>query len=166
MRRFLFWPILTTVLLLGCKSTGTTAPPPPVNPADPRLAKVHAVFLGDFGGQEGSALVREKIRASLAQWGRFRPVESATAAEAVLTGVAGFEVNPIPVQGENGYVSGGGEDYRGLALLRIVESASGETLWRFEYRRHTGGDSSASSRVAIQFTEDLKRAVAAIDSTP
>jgi len=161
--------LATLAIVSGISFACVSAPPAPAaaaGRADPRLREVKTLFLGDFGTQEGGDLVREKIRNALEVWGRFRPIESTEGADAIVTGVAGFERNPRPVQASPGNISGGGEDYRGLAILRIVDARSRETLWRFEYRRHSGGDRSASSRVAIQFIDDLKKAVAVLDKAP
>ncbi len=151
---FLAAGVLATVTLsLGCAS----APPAPLVHADPRLRDVKTVFLGDFSDQEGSALVREKIRKALVEWGRFRPVESVQDADATVMGVAGVETKILSVG------DGGGQVSRGVGLLRIVNERTNETLWTFEYRRSTSGDLSASSRVAIQFIDDLKSALAGIE---
>jgi hypothetical protein len=54
-----------------------------------KLVNVKRIYIGDLVREEGSDLVREKIRVRLMKSGRFVVVAKPEAADTVLTGVAG-----------------------------------------------------------------------------
>jgi hypothetical protein len=81
--------------LLGCHRTFGV--PTDIVKDLPALASVRSVYIEDLAhGEdphlvEGSALVKEKIRARLVQSGRFSVVDASEQADRALTGVAGFQ---------------------------------------------------------------------------
>jgi hypothetical protein len=122
-----------------------------------KLASVRKIYIDDLGREEGSDLVREKLRVRLMKTDRFSVVEKREAADAVLTGVAGVErkYNSSVTTGPNGNVSGGGTtSFSGIGVLRLVDLKSDETIWVFEYKRGFSLG-SASSRVANKTVEQL-----------
>ena len=123
-----------------------------------KLVNVKKIYIGDLGGEDGSDLVREKIRVRLMKSDRFAVVETPDSADAILTGVAGVETrqsSSINTNPATGAVYGsGGTSYAGLGVLRLVDVKSQETIWFFEYKRgYSFG--SASSRVANKTVEKL-----------
>jgi hypothetical protein len=122
-----------------------------------KLASVRKIYIDDLGREEGSDLVREKLRVRLMKTDRFSVVEKREAADAVLTGVAGVvrKYNSSVTTGPNGNVSGGGTtSFSGIGVLRLVDLKSDETIWVFEYKRGFSLG-SASSRVANKTVEQL-----------
>ncbi len=122
-----------------------------------KLVKVKTIYIGDLGREEGSDLVREKIRVRLMKSGRFAVVETPKAADAVLTGVAGVERrynSSINTDSSGNVYGGGGTSYAGIGVLRLVHFKSEETIWVFEYKRGFSFG-SASSRVANKCVEKL-----------
>lgn len=134
-RRTIRGVIAATVLLVfpGAASGQATA----------RLDRVHSIYLGDLGPHLQSDLIRERIRARLLRSARFRVVEVADSADAVLTGVA----------------------TSAAAVVRVVSKGSTETLWIFEYQRGAS-IARASPRVADQVAIRLLRDARAIDVPP
>jgi hypothetical protein len=131
-----------------------------------KLTEIKKIYIGELGKEEGSDLVREKIRVRLMKSDRFIVVETPEAADAVLTGVAGVErrhhssVHTDPSTG-NVYGSGG-TSYAGIGVLRLVNVTSQETIWLFEYKRGFGFG-SASSRVADKTVDKLLKDVKEAD---
>lgn len=123
-----------------------------------KLANIKRIYIGELGREEGSDLVREKLRVALMKSARFSVVERPEVADAVLTGVAGVErrygssISTNPATGTTS--GGGGTSFAGLAVLRLVEIRSEETIWFFEYKRGFSLG-SASSRVARKTVEKL-----------
>ena len=121
----------------------------------PQLASVRHVYVDQLGREEGSDLVREKIRILLIKSPRFKVVELRTQADAVLTGVAGVEKS-FHSDRDGGYTH-----FAGNGVFRLVDVKSTETIWTYEYIRGRSRG-SASSRVASltvdQLHEDTKRA--------
>jgi hypothetical protein len=122
------------------------------------LGSVKRIYIGDLGREEGSDLVREKIRLALMKSDRFRVVEKPESADAILTGVAGVvrrHDSTITTDRRTGDVSGGGgTSFTGIGVLRLVDVKSDETIWVFEYKRGFSLG-SASSRVANKAVEKL-----------
>ena len=122
-----------------------------------KLLNVRRIYIGDLGREEGSDLVREKIRVRLMKSGRFAVVEKPEAADTVLTGVAGVErryTSSVNTDSSGNVYGSGGTSYSGIGLLRLVDPKSEETIWVFEYKRGFSLG-SASSRVANKFVENL-----------
>jgi hypothetical protein len=123
-----------------------------------KLGSVKRIYIGDLGREEGSDLVREKIRLALMRSDRFRVVEKPESADAILTGVAGVQRrhhSTITTDPTTGNVSGGGgTSFSGIGVLRLVDVKSDETIWVFEYKRGFSLG-SASSRVANKAVEKL-----------
>src|SRR5438093_2313998 len=114
-----------------------------------KLANIRKIYIGDLGREEGSDLVREKIRIRLMKAERFNVVEHPEAADAVLTGVAGV------VRGYSTAASGAGStSFAGTGVLRLVDVKTEETIWVFEYKRRFGF-STQSSKVADATVEEL-----------
>jgi len=128
-----------------------------------RLLNVKKIYIGDLGREEGSDLVREKIRVRLMKTDRFVVVEKPELADAVLTGVAGVErqyTSSVSTD-SNGKVSGEGTTtFAGLGVLRLVDVKTSEAIWLFEYKRGFGFK-GASSRVADQTVGKLLKDVKA-----
>jgi hypothetical protein len=134
--------MLAALLIAACASGHQFAIPTDQD----ALGAVHTIFLGDFGGGEGSDLVKEKLRARLLNSGRFEVLESADRADAALKGSAGVEKSQTK----------GTTDYRGTGMLRLVGRLSEKTIWAHQYK--SGGHwawSSSSSRVADQMADAL-----------
>jgi hypothetical protein len=122
-----------------------------------RLTEINKVYIGDLGREEGSDLVREKIRVRLMKSARFIVVETQDAADAVLTGVAGVERrhhSSVHTDSSGNVYGSGGTSYAGIGVLRLVDLKSQETIWLFEYKRGFRFG-SASSRVADKTVDKL-----------
>lgn len=136
-----FLMIVACCVLVACAGRGHVEIPP--DPA--ALAQVHAIYLGDFGTEDGADLVREKVRERLMTSKRFAVVESADKADAILTGSAGVEETAR--RGTTGFA--------GTGLLRLVDARSQKTIWAHEYRRGFMFGGSVSTRVANQMVDQL-----------
>jgi len=115
----------TLTLLTGCASLS-------LPPDQHALAGIKSVYLGSFGGGEGSDLVREKLRVRLIKSGRFEVVETPEHADAILSGSAGVET----------ILDTGTTGHRGTGLLRLVDTKTQKTIWARVHacrkRKHTG----------------------------
>lgn len=134
-------------------------------PNKTRLASVKKLYIGSLGNEEGSDLVREKIRIRLMKSDRFSVVERQEAADAILTGVAGVErrdSGSVYTTSDGKIQGGSGTSYAGLGVLRLVDAESEETIWVFEYKRGFSFG-SASSRVANKTVEKLLKDAMAAD---
>jgi hypothetical protein len=164
MKKLSLFLISMTFLLGGCAGLKGNWFPSPESAidntpkVDPRLSAVKKIYIDSLGNEEGSDLVREKIRKLLAESGRLSVVERAERADAVLTGVAGVErsySSSIGTDSRTGAVSGsGGTNFKGVGILRLVDVKEEEPIWFFEYQRGLSF-SSASSRVANQVVDKL-----------
>ena len=128
-----------------------------------KLADIRKIYIGDLGREEGSDLVREKIRVRLMKSERFSVVERPEAADAVLTGVAGVvrSYNNAVHTDQDGNVHGSGStSFSGTGVLRLVDTKTDETIWVFEYKRGFAFK-GASNRVADKTVEKLLK-----DATP
>ena len=99
---------------------------------------------------------RSRLRLMKAE--RFAVVERADSADAVLTGVAGVERKHYSTVHTDAYgrvSGGGGTSLAGMGVLRLVDTATDETIWVFEYKRALLLVGSASSRVANKTVEQL-----------
>jgi hypothetical protein len=124
-----------------------------------KLANIHKIYLDSLGNEEGSDLVREKIRLRLAKSDRFSVVERAESADAVLTGVAGVVRSTVPVSTVNGSISGGGTHFSGVGVLRLVDTKTDETIWVYEYKRGfslTGASDRVADKTVEQLLKDSK----------
>lgn len=135
---------------------------PSINPAA-NLARIHKIYVDQLGKEEGSELVREKIRVGLIKSGRFSVVEHPEAADAIMTGAAGVGQgyqSSVSTNVVNGGISGGGSTaYSGHGVLRLVDPKTEESVWIFEYKRGFMRDGSVSSRAAEQVVEKLMKDV-------
>ena len=122
-----------------------------------KLEGIRRIYIDELGREEGSDLVREKLRVRLMKSERFVVVERRDLADAILTGVAGVErkYNSTVTTSATGNVSGGGTTtFSGVGVLRLVDVKSEETIWVFEYKRGFSLG-SASTRVADKTVEQL-----------
>lgn len=144
MKRFFATALLLTALTFfyGCASSSQRLSLPPDQHA---LGGIKSIYLGNFGGGEGSDLVREKLRVRLINSGRFELVENPDRADAILTGSAGVEKR----------LDEGTTDYRGTGLLRLVDAKTQKTIWAHEYQRGFMFGGSVSTRVANQMADQL-----------
>ena len=138
--------------LLGClvMPACATLRPPSVPTDTVALSSVHRLFLGDFGSQESSSLVKEKVRLLLLNSTRFQLVEREELADAVLTGSVGVSHS----------LEDGTSSYSGSGLLRLVRRSDGRTIWAHQHRASLTLTASASSRVANQMVAQLHEAAA------
>jgi hypothetical protein len=140
--------ISTTLLLaaftlfVGCASSDQRLSLAPDHRA---IGGIRSIYLGDFGGGEGADLVREKLRVRLLNSGRFELVESPDRADAVLTGSVGVVK----------YLDNGTTNYRGVGLLRLVDTKTQKTIWAHEYQPGFMFWGSVSTRVANQMADQL-----------
>lgn len=144
MIRFFFTSFLlaTISFLTGCASSGQHLA---LSPDQRALEGIKSIYLGSFGGGEGSDLVREKLRVRLINSGRFEIVEIPDRADAILTGSAGVEKR----------LDEGTTNYRGTGLLRLVDTKTQKTIWAHEYQRGFMLGGSVSTRVANQMADQL-----------
>lgn len=110
-----------------------------------KLSKIQKIFLGDLGREEGSDLVKEKIRIGLINSGQIQVVEIPEGADATLTGVAGFEKT----------IRDGDTNYAGIGVVRLVQTSTKDVIWGYEYKRGIMFMGSVSSRVAQQIVDQL-----------
>ena len=150
--------ILLCCSLVGCASRDRTSLAPEIEEY-PALAKIKRIYIANLGNEEGSGLVREKIRLRLAKSARMSVVENPDQADAILTGVAGVDRR---YQGSSGDLQ---TRYTGFGVLRLVDVKTSETIWAFEYKRGwVGPNTSVSSRVADQTVDKLLKDTANADN--
>jgi len=150
------------ISLSGCAGPKDNSRPSPQSSidsapkVDSRLASVKKIYIDSLGNEEGSDLVREKIRKLLVESDRFTVVESPDRSDAILTGVAGVErTYHSSVYSVNGQVYGGGNThFKGVGMFRLVDTKDEEQIWFFEYETRFGF-SSASGRVAGNVVDKL-----------
>jgi hypothetical protein len=78
---------------------------------------------------------------------RFNVVEAPEHADAILTGSVGVEKHLDMDEGTT--------RYRGLGLLRLVDTKTQKTIWAHEYQRGLVLGESVSTRVADQMADKL-----------
>ena len=139
--------IILFAITTACASSGPNVVPV-TSDRVARLSKVQKLYIDRLGEDDGSAMVREKIRARMVSSGTFLITEKSQDADAVLTGFAGVET----------YQSKGSTNYRGVGMVRVVDLKTQETIWAYEYRRGIMLWGSVSSRVANQITDQLLKA--------
>jgi hypothetical protein len=150
--------ILFSCSLLGCAPRHRASPTPEIEEF-PALSQIRRIYIANLGNEEGSGLVREKIRLRLAKSTRISVVENPAQADAILTGVAGVDRR---YQGSGGDLQ---TRYTGFGVLRLVDVKTSETIWTFEYKRgRVGPNTSISSRVADQTVDKLLRDTTVADS--
>jgi hypothetical protein len=144
-------------LFVGCQGVS----PQPVQDL-PRLASVKYIYIDDLGKEEGadliegSAAVREEISKGLARSGRFSVVQSAQEADAILSGLAGFEKWYHGMEGFYGLEGDLDTHYLGVGRFRLVESKTKQTIWTHEYERgFFKPHQTVTSRVAQQTIDKL-----------
>jgi hypothetical protein len=139
---------------------------PTVAQNNTKLASVHKIYIGDLGNQEGSDIVREKIRIGLMKSNRFIIVETSETADAILTGVAGVErreKSSVYSDPSTGAVYGsGGTTLVGVGVLRLVDAKTQETIWVFEYKPGFWLN-NPTGRVANKAVEQLLKDAKAAD---
>lgn len=137
-----------------------------------RLASVKSIYIEDLGKEkdadliEGSSLVREEISTVLARSRRFSVAKSPQEADAVLTGVAGFERWYHGLEGFYELEGNLDTNYLGVGHFRLVESKTKQTIWTHEYEKGLlHPKQSVAERVADQAVEKLLRDTALADSS-
>ena len=135
---------------LGCAS-GRGAVPPIDAVA---LSAVTSVYLGDFGSEDGASLIKERVRLGLAEGKPFKIVESASVADAILSGA-------VSIQKEN---ANGEVNYSGSGILHLVQRATQKMIWAHEYRDRRWiapptetNRAAVAARVANQMVDDLSK---------
>ena len=156
-------------LLAACQST----PGVPTQAVQdlPRLASVKSIYIEDLGNEpdadliEGSSIVRDEIKEGLARSGRFSVVQSPQEADAVLSGLAGFEKWYHGMEGFYGLEGDLDTHFLGVGHFRLVESKTKQTIWTHEYERgFLKPTQSITSRVAEQMVDKLLHDTARADS--
>ncbi len=157
-------------LLVACQSATSMSPKPIQDPS--RLASVKSIYIEDLGKEEGadliegSSLVRDEIREGLARSGRFSIVESPQQADAVLTGLAGFEKWYHGMEGFYGLEGDLDTHFVGVGHFRLVESKTKQTIWIHEYEKgFLKPTQSITDRVAEQMVGKLLHDTAFADSS-
>lgn len=135
---------LLLFLIVRCSSSDNSLD---LAPDQHALASIRSIYLGDFGRAEGADLVREKLRMRLIKSERFNVVEAPEHADAILTGSVGVEKHLDMDEGTT--------RYRGLGLLRLVDTKTQKTIWAHEYQRGLVLGESVSTRVADQMADKL-----------
>lgn len=144
MKRLIFVTLFLIELtfLVSCVPSGQKLS---LAPDQHALAGIRSIYLGSFGGGDGSDLVREKMRVILINSGRFEVVENQDRADALLIGTAGVDK----------HTQQGTTNYSGAGFLRIVDTKTQKTIWAHEYERGFMFGGSVSSRVAKQMADQL-----------
>lgn len=128
----------------------------------PTLASVRTIYIEDLThGEdphlvEGSDLAKEKIRQKLTQSGRFIVVDRPDQADALLTGVAGFQRWYFGMESFFGLEGSLNTQYAGIGMVRLLDAKTKRPIWTHEYE--TGffhPTQPVVDRVAIQITEKL-----------
>jgi TolB-like protein len=163
--------ILTLCNLLAACQSAPGEPPQAVQDLS-RLTSVKSIYIENLGKEkdadliEGSSLVRKEIGTELARSGRFSVVESPQEADAVLTGLAGFEKWYHGMEGFYGLEGDLDTHYLGVGHFRLVESKTKQTIWTHQYERgFLKPTQSITSRVAAQVVDRLLHDVARVDSS-
>lgn len=143
--RKVFHTVTALAILVGSVGCASGGKIPKLAPNYSALSQAKSIYLGDFGGGNGTDLVKEKLRARLMSSQRFVVVETSDKADATLLGSAGVEKS----QRE------GTTDYAGSGLLRLVDNRTQETIWAHEYTRGMMFGGSVSTRVANQMADAL-----------
>jgi hypothetical protein len=136
------WLLLMVVAAACYKPASISTIPQPQ-----QLGQIRTIYIEELGAEDGSDLVREKIRLELSKTDRFTVVERPDQADAVLRGTAG--VASPQRQGTT--------RYSGTGVLRLVERETERTVWVFEYIPSTGGPRSVSTKVAQELVTYLLR---------
>ncbi len=161
--------LIVSCLLAACQSFAPASPESVVDRT--RLASVKSIYIDDLGREEGASLiegsaeVREMIRAGLAKSGRFSIVQSPQEADAILSGLAGIEKWYHGMEGFYGLEGDLDTHHLGLGRLRLVDSGTKQPIWTHEYKRgllklHQG----VAERVGEQVVERLLQDVSQVDS--
>jgi len=108
-----------------------------------KLLNVKRIYVADLGKEEGSDIVKEKIKLLLMKSERFTVVESRENADALLVGAAGVN-------------SRGAGAAVGAGVLRLVDPKSEETIWVYEYSRPLMAFGSEANRIAEKTVDKLK----------
>ncbi len=128
----------------------------------PALASVRTIYIEDLThGEdphlvEGSALVKEKLATKLAQSGRFVIVDRPDLADALLTGVAGFQRWYFGMESFFGLEGSLNTQYAGIGMVRLLDATTTRPIWTHEYE--TGffhPTQPVVDRVANQIAEKL-----------
>ena len=101
-----------------------------------RLDSIHKIYIDNLGESESSALIREKLRAKLVNSGRFEVVESASDADAIMTGAAHVDKTQVGSisSDSTGIYGREGASYNGQGVIRLVSTSTKETIWIYEYK--------------------------------
>lgn len=158
-------------LLIGCQSAPGVVPP--VVQDLSRLASVKSIYIEDLGkGKgadliEGSDIVRQEISTGLARSDRFSVVDSPQQADAILTGLAGFEKWYHGMEGFYGLEGDLDTHYLGVGHFWLVDSNTKQPIWTHEYERGFFKlHQTVTSRVAEQTVGKLLQDTVRTDSSP
>ncbi len=153
-------------LLGACQSA-----PQPVHDLT-RLASIQSIYVDDLGKEkdadliEGSKAVREEIMSAVARSERFALVQSPEQADAVLTGLAGFEKWYHGMEGFYGLEGDLDSHYLGVGQFRLVDTKTNRTIWTHKYQpgllRPT---QSVVERVAEQVVDKLLNDAKHVDNS-
>lgn len=132
----------------------------------PRLAEVRRVYVAPLGSSVDAESVRDRVRQLLSESRRFTIVDEASAADAILGGVAGvkqIETSITQVDDATGIVTSNETNHVGFGRLRLFAAGSPDTVWTFEYRIGLSLEKPAI-RVANQAVQHLLADAAEADS--
>jgi TolB-like protein len=137
----------------------------------PRLASVKTIYIEDLGREnganliEGSDLVKEEISTGLTRSGRFSVAQSPEQADAVLTGLAGFEKWYHGMEGFYGLEGDLDSHHLGVGHFRLVDAKTKQTIWTHEYKKGLFKlHQTVASRVAEQVVDRLVHDTTRADS--
>jgi hypothetical protein len=132
----------------------------------PRLAEVRRVYVAPLGSSVDAERVRDRVRQLLSESSRFTIVDEASAADAILGGVAGvkqIETTNVQVDDAIGVKLSSETKRVGFGRLRLFAAGSPDTVWTFEYRIGLSLEKPAT-RVAKQVVQHLLADAAEADS--
>ena len=126
------------------------------------LVSVKTIYVDDLShGEdphlvEGSDEVRNKIMERLAQSKRFSVVDNPEQADALLTGVAGFQGWYFGMESFYGLEGSLNTQYAGIGMVRLLNSTTKQPIWTHEYEAgFYYPNQSTADRVADQIVDTL-----------
>jgi hypothetical protein len=134
------------------------------------LRSIRRIFVGNLGQDADSLLTQERIRKELIKSGRFTVVSDLGDAQAAINGavsVKGFTYGKGSSYNGQGFVKQN-TAYQANAVLRVVGTSSGSTLWTWEFKPtsfYVGGMPIGDSDVAECFVRDFTKIVFGSAST-
>lgn len=159
--------ILSLCCLLAACQSAKGVSPQVVQDLD-RLASVKSIYIEDLGKEngadliEGSDLVKEEIGTRLTQSGRFSVAQSPEQADAVLTGLAGFEKWYHGMEGFYGLEGDLDSHYLGVGHFRLVDPKTKQSIWTHEYEKgffklHQAVTSRVAEQTVSKLLQDATR---------